>query len=89
MSCDVQLLPPKLVTKRHRHNSTSIYYAFRGEGVTEVEGERLEWAQGDLFSVPPWTWHHHANLLADDAILYSVSDWPAMAALGFYQGEHA
>jgi gentisate 1,2-dioxygenase len=87
MSCEIQLLPGKLVTRAHRHNCTTIYYAFRGEGVIDVEGERLEWAQGDLFSVPAWTWHHHENRLAEDAILYSLSDWPAMAAVGFYQEE--
>lgn len=88
MSCEIQLLPSRLVTKAHRHNCTTVYYAFRGEGVTEVEGERLAWEEGDLFSVPPWTWHHHENSAAEDAILYSLSDWPAMAALGFYQEEH-
>jgi len=60
-----------------------------GEGEAVVEGERLEWAEGDLFSVPSWTWHQHENRSAEDAILYLVSDWPAMQALGFYAEESA
>jgi gentisate 1,2-dioxygenase len=87
MSCAVQLLPPNLVTRRHRHNCTTIYHAFRGRGVIEFEEERLEWEEGDLFSVPPWTWHRHENRAADDAILFSLSDWPAMASVGFYREE--
>jgi 1-hydroxy-2-naphthoate dioxygenase len=85
----VQLLVGKQITLDHRHNSTSIYYAFRGEGTAVVDGERLEWTQGDIFLVPPWTWHHHENRLADDAILYSMDDWPAMQKLGFYREESA
>jgi gentisate 1,2-dioxygenase len=88
MSCAVQLLPAKLTTRRHRHNCTTLYYAFRGHGVVEVEEERLPWEEGDLFSVPPWTWHRHDNPSAEEAILFSLSDWPAMAAIGLYREEH-
>lgn len=83
-SCEIQLLTPGLQTRAHRHNSTAIYYVFRGEGRTDVAGEWLEWAQGDIFSVPPWTWHRHENPAPEDAILYSIDDWPAMAKMGFH-----
>jgi gentisate 1,2-dioxygenase len=87
MSCEIQLLTGRLKTQPHRHASTSVYYAHRGAGCTVVDGERLEWEEGDLFTVPSWSWHHHENPSADDAILYSVSDWPAMQSLGFYKEE--
>lgn len=58
-----------------------------GLGRTEVAGERLEWAQGDIFCVPPWMWHRHENPVSEDAILYSVDDWPALAKMGFYRWE--
>jgi gentisate 1,2-dioxygenase len=86
-ACEIQLLTPRHKTQTHRHNSTTVYHAFRGAGVTEVEGERLEWSQGDIFLVPPWTWHHHENRLPEDAVLYSIADWPAMNALGLYKEE--
>jgi len=86
-SCEIQLLTPGLQTGAHRHNSTAIYYVFRGEGRTQVAGERLEWTQGDIFSIPPWTWHRHSNPAGEDAILYSVDDWPAMSKMGFYRAE--
>jgi gentisate 1,2-dioxygenase len=86
-SCEVQLLAPGLRTRAHRHNSTTIYYVFRGQGRTVAADERLEWTQGDLFTIPPWTWHQHENAAGADAILYFVDDWPAMTKLGFYRME--
>ncbi len=81
----VQLLTAKMRTKAHRHNSTTCYHVFEGQGITEAEGEPIEWSSGDLFVVPPWTWHHHVNASSADAILFSIDDWPAMAKLGFYR----
>ena len=53
-----------------------------------VEGERLEWHQGDLFALPPWKWHQHENTSGGDTILFSIDDWPAMQKLGFYMDEN-
>jgi gentisate 1,2-dioxygenase len=84
-----QLLTPGQKTLAHRHNSTTWYNVFEGEGVTIIEGERLEWSRGDLFAVPPWTWHSHENTWSGDTILFSVDDWPALQKLGFYRKEVA
>lgn len=86
-SCEIQLLRPKEKTRSHRHNSTTIYHAFRGEGITQVGEQRLEWARGDIFVVPPWEWHHHENRLDNDVILFCMTDWPALVALGLYREE--
>lgn len=88
-SCEVQLLRPHERTRAHRHNSRAIYQSFRGRGVTVVDGERLEWSQYDKFFVPPWTRHYHENLTDQEAILYSIADWPAMTALGLYREEES
>jgi gentisate 1,2-dioxygenase len=84
LACSVQLLTSHDVTRAHRHNSTGLYQAFRGSGVTVVDGQRLEWSQGDIFVIPPWTVHHHENHGSEDAILYSLSDDPVWKALGVY-----
>ena len=86
-SCEIQLLPQTWKGQAHRHNSTTIYHAFRGSGSTVVEDERFEWSQGDIFVVPPWAWHTHENRLNDDAILFSITDQPAVTALGLYREE--
>jgi hypothetical protein len=49
-----------------------------------MESERLEYHKGDIFAVPTWKWHYHENTRNDDAILFSIDDWPAMKKLGFY-----
>jgi gentisate 1,2-dioxygenase len=82
-----QLLEKKQKTLDHRHNSTTFYFAFEGEGVLAIEGERLEYGTGDIFAVPAWTWHHHENTHDSDTILFSIDDWPAMKKLGFYMKE--
>ena len=38
-----QLLSARQKTIPHRHNSTTFYFAFEGEGAVVIEGERLEW----------------------------------------------
>ncbi len=86
-SCEIQMLRPGETTKSHRHTSTAIYHAFRGEGFTVVGDQRFEWKQGDSFTVPLWTPHHHGNQSRQDAILFSMNDRPLMEALGFYREE--
>ena len=89
MAWHVQLLSPGLKTLTHRHNSTTFYFAFEGAGSMDIEGDRLEWRQGDIFAVPAWKWHHHENGEGGDSILFSIDDWPAMTKLGFYRKEVA
>ena len=88
MACSVQLLAGHEITRAHRHNSTVLYQAFRGSGVTVVDGQRLEWAQGDIFVLPPWALHHHENGRGEDTILYSISDEPVWRALHLYKEEN-
>jgi gentisate 1,2-dioxygenase len=87
-SCWVQLLRPGERTKSHRHNSTSIYHAFRGSGTTMINGEAFHWDQGDTFIVPLWSWHDHANRSStEEAILFSMHDAPILKAFGLYREE--
>ncbi len=84
-----QLLSKRQKTLPHRHNSTTFYFAFEGEGAVVIDGERLEYGKGDIFAVPAWTWHHHESTHDDDTILFSIDDWPAMKKLGFFMKEEA
>jgi gentisate 1,2-dioxygenase len=84
-----QMLKAGQKTQAHRHNSTTFYFAFEGAGSIHIEGEELRWAQGDIFAVPAWKWHHHENGASRDSILFSIDDWPAMTKLGFYRKELA
>jgi len=88
-SCMIQLLRANEKTRSHRHTSTTVYHAFRGQGTTQVEAENLCWDRGDIFVVPPWQWHCHENGSGEDAILFSITDRPAVEALGLYREEAA
>ncbi len=86
MSFRAQMLRPGEATRTHRHMSSTIYVVLEGEGWTEVDGERLEWGRNDVFVVPTWKWHAHANASrTGDAVLYSVTDEPVLRMLGLYR----
>jgi gentisate 1,2-dioxygenase len=88
MSFHMQLLRPGEQTLQHRQSSSSVYCVIEGEGYTDVNGVRLEWAKNDFFAVPHWMWHSHANRHRDhDAVLFSVSDRAAIQKLGLYREE--
>ena len=88
MSCRIQMLRPGEHTKTHRHTGTSIYHAFRGSGITTINGETFHWEKGDSFVVPLWSWHEHANASSnEEALLFSMHDEPILKAFGLYREE--
>lgn len=88
VQCALQLLRPGQETTPHRHTSTVIYHAFRGRGSIYVGDACFDWEVGDSFVVPLWYPHHHVNRSSsDDAILFSMSDGPALKSLDLYREE--
>ena len=88
MGFGVQLLRPGEKTKAHRHTSSTAYCCLEGRGRTIVGDKTLEWGPNDLFVVPNWAPHAHVNDDPNkDAILYSVTDAPAIKRLGLYREE--
>lgn len=89
LSCEVQMLRPGETTGSHRHSCSVAYYVFGGQGRCVVDGQVLDWEQGDMFVVPLWAAHHHENAFEESAYLFSVSDRGAVEALGLYEEEPA
>jgi gentisate 1,2-dioxygenase len=87
MTCRAQLLRPAEKTARHRATSSTVYYVIAGEGCSVIEGQRFDWTPGDVFVVPTWAWHEHANGAADSAYLFSITDEPVLRTLGLYREE--
>jgi len=87
----MQLLPPGFRGAAHRHNSQTVYYVFRGRGATVADDQRYDWVQGDILDIPHWSEHRHETGPDGEAILFSLTDYPAMQALGLYetQASHA
>jgi len=88
MSCMIQLLRPGEHTKAHRHTGSAVYHVVSGAGFSVIDGQCFNWSKGDIFALPPWALHEHANSSASaDAVLFSIQDLPVLKALGVYYEE--
>ena len=74
--------PAGIIDTAHRHTAAAVNYFFSGNGWSTINGERVEWSEGDLvFAAPGWTAHHHASG-ADDVYQMAVQDNPIHLAMG-------
>lgn len=91
MTCHLQMLPPGMETRAHRHTGTTLYHTVQGNGVTTVDRDEpieLSWSERDSFSLPSWRWHRHRNLSkTEPAILFSVTDRPLLEMTGLDREE--
>lgn len=86
MSFNVQLLPPSYAAEGHRHTSSGVYWVIDGKGELELADRTIEWSKNDIFILPSWAWHRLRNISdSTDAFLMSVTDEPAIRALGLYR----
>ncbi len=81
----IQLLRAGEQTRAHRHTASTVYCVVEGRGSTQVDRLRLDWGPNDVFVVPAWAWHHHASREGAEAVLFSVTDAPALDKLGLYR----
>jgi gentisate 1,2-dioxygenase len=88
VGASMQLLRPGERTKAHRHTGSFIYQVAKGQGFSIIEGKRFDWQERDIFCVPSWCWHEHANASnSEDACLFTFNDLPVMQSLGLYREE--
>jgi gentisate 1,2-dioxygenase len=86
MGCTAQVLRPGVHTQAHSHASSSVYLALAGKGFSVIDGRRFDWEPGDVFAIPSWVCHEHANpSQTEAAFLFSFTDAPVMRALGLYR----
>lgn len=86
LGASMQLLRPGERTQAHRHTGSFLYQVAKGSGHSVVNGQRLDWTERDIFCVPSWAFHEHANASAtEDACLFCFNDLPVMQALGLYR----
>lgn len=82
----MQMLRPGEKTKAHRHTGSSVYHCAKGKGYSIINGQRFDWKEHDIFVVPSWMYHEHANASdSEDACLFNFNDLPVMRALGIYR----
>lgn len=88
IGASMQLLRPGERTKAHRHTGSFIYQVAKGSGYSIIDGRRFDWQERDIFCVPSWAWHEHANGAGgEDAVLFAFNDLPVMRSLGLYREE--
>ena len=88
MACWIQMLRPGERLTAHRHTGSAVYYVVDGRGETIIDGRRFAWGKGDIFVLPSWALHEHANTApTQPAVLFSIQDRPVLEALGLYREE--
>lgn len=86
IDCWIQMLRPGERTQAHRHTGSVIYNVARGGGSSIISGQKFDWTEGDIFCVPSWAIHEHANGSgSEEAILFSMNDSPVLRALNLYR----
>lgn len=83
----VQRLEAGQRTRRWRSNANTSFCVMGGSGVSNIEGERIEWGFGDIFIAPTWRWIEHEALR--DAQIFSMSDEPLLRWARYYRFEGA
>ena len=82
----MQLLRPGERTRAHRHTGSAVYEVAKGRGWSVIGGRRFEWQERDIFCVPSWVFHEHANASdSEEACLFQFNDSPVMEKLGLYR----
>ena len=85
----VGFMPSSTLDFPHRHSSSAINYAIDGSFVSEVDGKRVVWEQGDIASTAPG-WSAHANGSVTGGIAFTWQDHPfqmATESLIWQEGE--
>lgn len=88
LGAQMQMLRPGERTKAHRQTGSFVYQCCKGRGWSIINGQRFDWQERDIFVVPAWMYHEHANASdSEDACLFAFHDLPTMRALGLYREE--
>ncbi|WP_118134204.1 cupin domain-containing protein [Oceanicella sp. SM1341] len=88
IGASMQMLRPGERTKAHRHTGSFLYHCAKGAGHSIINGKRFDWKEHDIFCVPSWAWHEHANASdTEDACLFCFNDLPVMEKLGYWREE--
>src|SRR5262245_48551221 len=61
IGASMQMLRAGEHTRAHRHTGSWMYQVAKGRGFSVIDGKRFDWKERDIFCVPSWAWHEHAN----------------------------
>jgi len=79
----VQVLEPGRSYEPHKHTNVAFFLVKQGQGYSIVDGERIEWKEGDIVVAPAWSAHEHGNTSeTENAILVTFQDVPMVNHMG-------
>jgi quercetin dioxygenase-like cupin family protein len=81
ISSFLRRLPAKSETDIHRHNFEAMGYVVKGKGYEIHDGERIDWAEGDVVFIPANVWHQHLNPYEEEAQVVFITNWALMLHL--------
>jgi gentisate 1,2-dioxygenase len=85
MATFMQLLPKGFQGKSYRTTDSTVFSVVEGRGKVKIGETKFEFAPRDVFVAPSW---QQVSLEADeDAVLFSYSNRPVLAALGLLREE--
>ena len=88
IGASMQMLRPGEHSKAHRHTGSFVYQVASGRGFSVIAGQRFDWEERDIFVVPSWALHEHANgSNSEPACLFCFNDLPVLRALALYREE--
>lgn len=80
--CAVSIYNPGDLARGHLHTpNASRTILSEGGGYTNVEGEKIRAARGDLILTPNGTWHDHGNDDNKPVVWIDTLDWPVLEFL--------
>ncbi len=90
MAMFIAEIAPGQATGKHRHFNEAMIYVLQGKGHSIIDGERYDWEEGDVISVPLYSWHQHFNDGEGQVVRYlGVTNIPLVRAMGLHRLEDA
>jgi gentisate 1,2-dioxygenase len=79
----ISVLSPGEASPAHRHTHSVINYVREGYGHSVINGRKLDWGPGDIFTTPGWVDHQHVAAPDSPPVVhFSYSDRPLHEKLG-------
>lgn len=85
LTCRLHRIVPGARTVPARKVGSSVFVVFGGEGTTIIDGQRFDWATGDMFVTPSWSAVEHEAITPSD--VFELSDEAILRALTMFRTE--
>jgi gentisate 1,2-dioxygenase len=79
----ISVLEPGEADQEHRHTFSVVNFIREGFGHSLIDGQKIEWGPGDIFTTPGWAAHHHqAAADSPPVVRFGFTDAPLHEKLG-------